>query len=109
VSGVVYMVVQLRANEHHGGSQFFGARLTIEMTILAAPLLLRTYQTYHHGRRWAAPAVHVLLVLGVLLHTLGATVWQSPFLDLETYWQEELAELCAEGDFENGCEGIEDP
>ncbi len=103
VSGVAYMAVQLVANEHHGGAQFFGPRLTIEMTVLAAPLLLRTYQAYHHGRRWAAPAVHVLIAFGVVFHLLGATVWRHPFVDLDTHWQEENAELCEEGEYEVGC------
>jgi hypothetical protein len=103
VSGVVYMVVQLRANAHHGGSQFFGARLSIELTILAAPLLLRTYQAYHQGRRWAAPAVHVLIIVGVILHGLGATVWKHPFVDLDENLREYVAELCSSDDAPLGC------
>ncbi len=103
VSGVAYMTVQLAVNAHHGGAHFFGPRLTIEMTVLAAPLLLRTYQAYHHGRRWAAPAVHVLLAFGVAFHALGATVWRYPFVDPRTHWQEEIAELCEEEEYETGC------
>ncbi len=102
-SGVMYTLLQLRANEHHGGAQFFGPRLSIELTILAAPLLLRTYQTYHHGRRWAAPAVHVLLISGILLHALGATVWKNPFFDLEENLRQHVAELCAGDDAPVGC------
>ncbi len=103
VSGVVYTIVQLRANAHHGGSQFFGPRLSIELTILAAPLLLRTYQAYHRGRKWAAPAVHVLLIAGVILHSLGATVWKHPFVDLDQSLGRHLTGLCEVDDPPVGC------
>lgn len=103
VSGVSYMLLQLRVNAHHGGSQFFGPRLSIELTILAAPLLLRTYQAYHQGRRWAAPAVHVLLAFGVIFHGLGSTVWKHPFVNVDESWREAIVELCSGDDVPSGC------
>ena len=103
IAGVVYLLLQLRLNVHHGGAQFFGPRLTIETTVLVAPLLLRTYQAHHQGRRWLAPAVHVLLAVGIVFHALGATVWRQPFVDVDANWRERIEELCTEEGYEAGC------
>lgn len=103
IAGVAYLLIQLRANVHHGGAQFFGPRLTIETTVLLAPLLLRTYQAHHQGRRWLAPAVHVLIAVGIVFHALGATVWRHPFVDLDASWNERIEELCTEEGYAAGC------
>jgi len=37
-----------------------------------------------------------LVLVGVVFHGLGATVWARPFFDRTTKWQEEFAEICAD-------------
>jgi hypothetical protein len=43
MSGLIYMLIQLRVNDFSGGGAWLGYRLPLEMLILAAPLLLLSY------------------------------------------------------------------
>ena len=73
VAGVVYLVVQLRSNVWHGGADFFGSRLTIETLVLAAPLLLCTWQAAIRPTRLLRWCFTVLAVLSIVIHAVGAT------------------------------------
>lgn len=75
IAGLVCMLVQLRRNVWHGGRGFFGPRVTIETLVLASPLLLRTWQTYGSQAPLLRRVGLTLAVGGILLHSLGATVW----------------------------------
>jgi hypothetical protein len=97
VAGVVYAMVQLRANGWEGGSGFFGSRLLLETLLLASPLLLLAFREFvlpcARGFRFAVGAV---LMGSVVLHGLGATILETGFggIDGATHWNENLAQLC---------------
>lgn len=73
IAGIVYMVVQLRANAWDGGSHFYGSRLTIEMLVLSAPLLILTVQegVRQYSLRWLL--LQVVVVVSIVVHGIGAT------------------------------------
>lgn len=74
VGGVVYMLVQLQANEFHGGYSQFGYRLPLEMITMATPLLVVSYhEAIRQHERWAA-LVKVCTAGSIVLFALGATV-----------------------------------
>jgi hypothetical protein len=104
VSGVAYLLIQMRANTYSGGAQYFGSRLTLETLVLCAPLLLRTWQVSVARLRVVRVLAWTLIAVSVGLHALGATIWRSPFNDLEGAWREHLEEVCAEPDVV-GCDG----
>jgi hypothetical protein len=98
VAGVVYAVVQLRANGWDGGADYFGSRLLLESLVLATPLLLLVFREFVlPGARAFQLTVGVVLLGSVVLHGLGATVLETGFggIDGVTVWQETLEELCA--------------
>jgi hypothetical protein len=72
IAGLVYLVVQLRANTWHGGSGFFGSRLALETVVLAAPLLLRTWQVCVSKVPILRVACLTLVAASFALHTFGA-------------------------------------
>lgn len=63
IAGVVYFVVQMRANGYDGGGGFFGSRLSIETLVLLTPLALRTWQTAGRRVRLIALVVQGVMVL----------------------------------------------
>jgi hypothetical protein len=97
VAGVVYAIVQLRANGWDGGLDYFGSRLLLETLVLASPLLVLAFREFVlpsvRAFRWL---VGVVLLGSVVLHGLGATVLATGFggIDGVTVWQETLADLC---------------
>jgi hypothetical protein len=99
VAGVVYALVQLRANGWDGGAGHFGSRLMLETLVLASPMLLITAREYlapaSQRVRLAAGAV---VVASIGLHTVGATVVQHGFMDDDGIdsWQQRMDELCTE-------------
>jgi hypothetical protein len=98
-AGVVYAIVQLRANGWDGGADFFGSRLLLESLVLASPLLLLAFREFvlpsARAFRWLVGAI---VVGSVVLHGLGATVLETGFggVDGVRVWQETLADLCAD-------------
>jgi hypothetical protein len=99
VAGLVYALVQLRANTWTGGADFFGSRLLLETLVLASPLLLLTFHHYilPAGKR-VRLAANVLIVFSIVLHGVGATVMKTGFYgpDGVEVWEERMAELCEE-------------
>ena len=93
IGGVIYLAVQLRVNDWHGGTGYFGSRLTLETLTLVAPLLLCTWQAVvRHSERLKGACVG-LIVVAVLTHTVGATL-RSVDPDSVEHWQAELERLC---------------
>jgi hypothetical protein len=98
-AGVVYAVVQLRANGWDGGADYFGSRLLLESLFLASPLLLLAFREFVLPSSKAFLGLAGTVMLGsVVLHGFGATVLETGFLGVDgvTVWQETLAELCDE-------------
>jgi hypothetical protein len=99
IAGLIYAVVQLRANSWTGGADFFGNRLLLETLVLASPLLVLTAQRYllpaKHAIRVVAASV---LVISAAFHALGATVIPTGFYGADgvTMWQDQIAEFCRE-------------
>lgn len=72
VGGVVYMLVQLRINYFSGGNNFFSYRLSIELLMMAAPLLLLAYQEWTARTSVRRHLFSALVCLSVLIQGLGA-------------------------------------
>jgi hypothetical protein len=98
VAGIVYLAVQLRSNDFHGGANFFGNRLVLETLILAAPLLLIAYQRFIAPIGLHRVVFAVLVGFSVIWHALGATVMETGLhgIDGATHWQENLEWFCEE-------------
>ncbi len=74
LAGLLYLLVQIRAVGHAGGTDFFAYRISLEPLILAAPaLVLATAQAVRH-RRWQLTAISALAVVSIAIHGHGATV-----------------------------------
>jgi hypothetical protein len=90
-------------NTWTGGSGYFGSRLTIETLVLAAPLLLRTWQvSVRHDERLKGAALG-LMVVAVLMHTMGATV-RSIHPENREQWRQAIEEFCTENADLDGCQ-----
>lgn len=93
IAGVLYLAVQLRANDWEGGAHFFGSRLTIETLVLLAPLLLCTYQAAFAGERLLRRVLQVAVAASVVVHAVGATIWSIDPRGQDR-WHEYVAEVC---------------
>ena len=98
VGGVLYFLVQMRANTWHGGYGYFGNRLMLETLVLASPLLLLAFQEFVARSRVRVIAFYLLLAVSIVGHALGATILErGPFYDDHVeYWQDAIAEVCEE-------------
>ena len=98
LAGVVYFIVQFRANTWHGGRDFFGNRLALETLVLISPLMLVTFRRVLSGTRFGRRLVTAVAVGSIGLHALGATVWQTGLLgyDGPPTWHRNISELCEE-------------
>lgn len=77
VGGLVYAVVQGLMNGFHGGSTFYGYRLTLEVLAAAAPaLLLSLPATGPRARRLLGPVVG-LMAAAIALGAVNEGVWVS--------------------------------
>jgi hypothetical protein len=103
IGGVVYFLVQMRANGYEGGRGFYGSRLTIELLVLAAPLLLRTWQVHFAGRPVWRRITLVLVAASLAIHALGAIFFSSPLRGPET-WHAEMVEACQQYPDWQGCQ-----
>lgn len=72
VGGVVYMLVQLRINYFSGGNNFFSYRLSIELLMLSAPLLLLAYREWTARTTSRRRVFSALVCLSVAIQGLGA-------------------------------------
>lgn len=102
VAGLLYLVVQMRVNAWHGGGSFFGSRLTLETLTLLSPLLLRTWQNRLQGSERLKGVTGGLIVVTVLIHAVGATVWSMHPAAVDR-WQQELDRYCEEEPDLEGC------
>ena len=74
LGGLLYILVQYKANRFSGGSGFFTYRYPLEMLAAAAPLLLLAY------REWVAPRVLISKLLvaatvaSITIHAVGAII-----------------------------------
>ena len=98
IGGVLYLVVQLRANTWHGGADYFGNRLALETLTLAAPLLLLTFQRFASSSRFLRGTVAIVATGSIVLHGLGATVLTTGLYgdDDPEAWERHVEELCEE-------------
>ena len=98
VGGLLYLLVQLRANTWHGGADYFGNRLALETLTLTAPLLLVTYQRFTATSRFLRGVVLAVAGASVVLHGLGATVLTTGLYgdDDPEAWERHVEELCEE-------------
>jgi hypothetical protein len=72
VGGLLYLLVQLRANRFSGGDGHFGYRYPLEALVAAAPLLFLGYWQWARDRRIPRMALAVGLAVGLLGQVLGA-------------------------------------
>lgn len=72
LAGIAYLVAQVRAVGPLGGEQFFGARISLETLVLAAPaLVVAAHRAASRSRVWLAVLVLAGLV-SVGIHGYGA-------------------------------------
>ncbi|WP_052667460.1 hypothetical protein [Nitriliruptor alkaliphilus] len=102
LGGLAYFVVQMRANGYQGGAQYYGSRLSLELLVLAAPLLLRTWQAHLSRVPLLRRAVLGLIVVSFTMHAVGATILRSYYGAAES-WHPDLAELCEQHQDFYGC------
>lgn len=72
VGGLLYLLIQLKANRFSGGDGHFGYRYPLEATVAAAPLLFLGYWHWARERRTARLALEVGLAVALLGQVLGA-------------------------------------
>jgi hypothetical protein len=72
VGGVIYLLVQLKANRFTGGGGFFSYRYPLEALTAWAPLLVIAYERWTGRRPVAQRAFIVLVVYSILLQAFGA-------------------------------------
>lgn len=65
VGGVLYLLVQYRANRFSGGSAFFAYRYPLEMLTAAAPVLYLAYLRLRAASPWAKRGIAVATAVGV--------------------------------------------
>lgn len=110
LSGVTYMLVQLRANAFAGGTNFFGSRLTIEMLVLLSPLLVITWDTWARHSRSLRAIIVVTSIYMVALHALGASIpTMSRSAEIYEGWRKAIIEYCDDDPPPIGCEGVRLP
>lgn len=76
LGGFAQLVVQGLINTYAGGAGFFGSRVTLEFLTASVPLWALAYAAVRE-RPLLRTATHVLAVLSIVLHGLGATVWKT--------------------------------
>ena len=76
LAGASGLLAQLALNRYSGGDAFFGNRLVIEPLTFAAPILARSVVCVMRSPRHTSMAtlLSVLLTVGVIIHSFGATV-----------------------------------
>lgn len=65
LSGVVYMLLQLRVNSYSGGGVWVSYRLPLEMLAVSAPLLLLSYREWVSKNAFRVRLFQVALILSV--------------------------------------------
>ena len=65
LGGILYLLVQYRANRFSGGSEFFGYRYPLEMLTAAAPVLYLAFIRLRTWPRWWMRALLLSLAVGI--------------------------------------------
>jgi hypothetical protein len=108
VAGVLYLVLQLRANSWEGGYDYFGSRLTIETLVLTSPLFLCVWQELVAKDRILRTVFFVLAGISLAVHLVGATVlsyFPSGGELRDAYYEE----LCSAEDAPVECDDLDLP
>ena len=74
LGGLLYLLLQYKANQSSGGEGFFSYRYPLEALTAAAPLLYLSYQEWVKDNKLAGKAVGALAAVSVVIHGLGATL-----------------------------------
>jgi alpha-1,2-mannosyltransferase len=74
LGGVLYLLLQYKANVYRGGDGFFAYRYPLEALTAAAPLLYLSYREWVAPRVRAVKAFTALASVSVLIHGLGAVL-----------------------------------
>ncbi len=72
IGGLLYLLVQYKANRYSGGAGFFSYRYPLEALTAAAPLLYLAYEEWVSRRPLMTSVFTVLGGVSVTLHALGA-------------------------------------
>ena len=72
LGGLVYLLVQYKANRYSGGDGFAAYRYPLEALTASAPLLLLSYTEWVAQRPRVAQAFRVLVILSVVAHAAFA-------------------------------------
>lgn len=76
IGGVLYLLLQLKANRYSGGDTFWGYRYPLEMLAASAPLLLLSYTEWVRVRSATVRRVFLYtVVVSVLLTAAGAVYY----------------------------------
>ena len=73
VAGLPYLLLQLHINPWLGGVGYFAYRVPIETLVLAAPLLLRTWQVSLRQERILRTVFLLMICASVAVHAYGAS------------------------------------
>jgi hypothetical protein len=74
LGGLIYLLVQYKANRFSGGEGFFAYRYPLEALTAAAPLLYLSYKEWVAPREMATRAFAALAAASVVIHGLGAVL-----------------------------------
>lgn len=74
VGGLLYLLIQLRANRFSGGDGHFAYRYPLEMLTAAAPWLFVAYQAWVSERPFAARIFRVLVLAALVGQALGSII-----------------------------------
>ncbi len=72
IGGVLYLLLQYKANRYSGGSGFFAYRYPLEALTAAAPLLYLSFREWVAARPAAVRAFTWTAAVSVAMHALGA-------------------------------------
>jgi alpha-1,2-mannosyltransferase len=78
VAGLLYMLVQLKANRFSGGTYFWGYRYPIEALTLLAPLLVLSWRAYASCTARRRAVFATLLTAAITLQAVGAFCFGHP-------------------------------
>jgi len=79
VGGVLYLLVQLKANRFSGGDRFWSYRYPLETLTLMAPLFILAWRDYVRPSRHRAARFSALVVLSTALQAIGALCFRGPY------------------------------
>jgi hypothetical protein len=72
IGGLLYLLLQLKANRFSGGDGFLGYRYPLEALVAAAPLLVISWKEWIANRPFRTRLFSASVVLSIALQTIGA-------------------------------------